>query len=86
MAKKVTKVEKTKLAEGMLMAEYLQRCLLPVPAEEALAWHSRPGAFGRLLPPWEKIEIVKPAQSLANGSRAELVLKLGPFRKRWIAR
>lgn len=71
--------------EETLMAEFIQRCLLPVSAEEALAWHSRPGAFDRLLPPWEKIEIVKPAPSLTNGSRAELALTLGPFRKRWIA-
>lgn len=67
------------------MPEFLQRSLMPVSAEDLFAWHSRLGAFDRLLPPWERIEIRQPARSLANGERAELVLRIGPFRRRWIA-
>ncbi len=31
---------------------------LPASAEEALAWHARPGALERLTPPWERTEVV----------------------------
>jgi hypothetical protein len=30
---------------------------LPVSAAEAFAWHTRPGAFERLAPPWSAPEI-----------------------------
>ncbi len=58
---------------------------MPVPADELLAWHARPGAFERLLPPWENIELVQAARSLADGNRAEFRLRIGPLRKTWIA-
>lgn len=67
------------------MSEFVQRSLMPASAEELFAWHARPGAFDRLLPPWERVEICQPARSLANGERAELVMRIGPFGQRWIA-
>lgn len=67
------------------MSEFVQRSLIPTSALDLLAWHSRPGAFDRLLPPWERVEIRQPARSLANGDQAELVMRIGPFRQRWIA-
>src|SRR5688500_12369463 len=30
---------------------------LPASAEEASAWHARPGALERLTPPWERAEV-----------------------------
>jgi ligand-binding SRPBCC domain-containing protein len=67
------------------MSEIVQRSLMPVSAEELLAWHARPGAFERLMPPWERIELRRAAHSLTNGERAEFVIPIGPFRKRWVA-
>lgn len=67
------------------MTEFVQRSSMPASAEELFAWHARPGAFERLLPPWERIEIRQPAWSLANGARAELVIRIGPFRQRMVA-
>lgn len=58
---------------------------MPALAEELLAWHSRPGAFERLLPPWETIELREPATALTGGARAELSVRIGPIRRRWIA-
>ncbi|MDR4534767.1 TIGR01777 family oxidoreductase [Glutamicibacter sp. PS] len=48
---------------------------LPVSVDEAFAWHARPGAMTRLLPPWQPVRAVRESQSLASG-RAEL--RLGP--------
>ena len=35
------------------------RSAMPASAAEVYAWHSRPAAFARLLPPWERIEIIR---------------------------
>lgn len=67
------------------MPEFIHRSLMPASAEELFAWHSRPGAFERLVPPWERLEIRRPVRSLANGDRAEVLMRIGPFRQRWIA-
>ena len=37
------------------------------PAECVFAWHSRPGALARLLPPWQPVRVVKEAGSLRDG-------------------
>jgi uncharacterized protein len=57
---------------------------LPVSAEQLFAWHCRPGAFERLAPPWEAVELIS-TEGLSEGSRAELCMKVGPFRQKWIA-
>ena len=58
---------------------------LPVSANEAFAWHARAGAIDRLIPPWERVQITKPSNGIASGSRVELVKWLGPLPLRWIA-
>ncbi|CAN5331918.1 hypothetical protein BH23CHL1_BH23CHL1_07760 [soil metagenome] len=61
------------------------RSLIPAPAEELFDWHARPGAFERLVPPWQKVEIVFRDGSIRDGDRLGMDLKAGPFRKRWLA-
>ncbi len=46
---------------------------LPAPAEEVFAWHARPGALTRLLPPWWPARVVSEATSLRDG---QAVLRL----------
>ena len=53
-------------------------------ADELFSWHTRPGAFERLCPPWQSIEIEEPA-AIEDGSRVKLRLKKGPVRFRWTA-
>ena len=48
---------------------------------EVFAWHERPGALPRLVPPWQPLKVAEEAQSLAGG-RAVLQL---PGRVRWVA-
>ena len=50
-------------------------------ADEVFAWHGRPGALTRLLPPWQPVRIGQEAGSLRDG-RAVLLL---PGRVRWVA-
>lgn len=58
---------------------------LPVSAEAAYEWHTRPGAFERLLPPWESAHIVERRGGFESGS-VVLEVALGPVRRRWVAR
>jgi uncharacterized protein len=59
------------------------RCSSVVPAEldEVFAWHSKPGAITRLMPPWQPVRVVREAPSLREG-RAVLAL---PGGLRWVA-
>ena len=58
---------------------------LPASAEEAFAWHERPGAFERLTPPWERVEVVERTGGIENGARATLRVHAGPVPLRWVA-
>jgi uncharacterized protein (TIGR01777 family) len=59
---------------------------LPVSAEAAFAWHERPGAFERLLPPWERVSVVEQTGGLEDGARLALRVRYGPVSLRWVAR
>lgn len=58
---------------------------LPVPVEMAFAYHDRPGALNRLMPPWESVEIESSDQSLAPGSRVVMKMSVLGIGKRWVA-
>jgi uncharacterized protein len=51
------------------------------PLTEVFAWHTRPGAMRRLVPPWQPMKVLAETESLADG-RAVLGL---PGGLRWVA-
>ena len=51
------------------------------PLAEVFAWHTRPGAMSRLVPPWQPMTVVAETESLADG---KAVLGL-PGGLRWVA-
>jgi len=51
------------------------------PIDTVFAWHERPGAFERLMPPWQPVHLIAEAGSLADG-RAVIGL---PGGIRWVA-
>lgn len=53
------------------------------PAAEVFAWHERPGAFARLCPPWERVEVVASEGGIRDGARVSLRTKVGPVWTRW---
>ena len=55
-----------------------RRTLMPASAAEVYAFHERPDALARLIPPWERGEVVVPPTSLAKGTRVVLRQWLGP--------
>ncbi len=55
--------------------------LIDAPIESVIAWHERPGAIERLLPPWLPLRVAEESRSLADGTA---VLRL-PLGIRWSA-
>lgn len=61
---------------------YAGSVLVDAPVDEVFAWHERPGALQRMLPPWQPIRVESEAESLRGG---QAVLRL-PGGVRWVAR
>jgi len=55
------------------------------PLEALSAFHLQANAFEKLTPPWEKVQILKRPEQIRNGARAKILVKVGPFRKIWVA-
>ncbi|QDU70976.1 TIGR01777 family oxidoreductase [Mucisphaera calidilacus] len=53
-----------------------RRSDIPVPASELYAWHTRPGAFERLVPPWQDVRVLRREGSIHDGDRIDL--RVGP--------
>ena len=58
---------------------------VPFTADEVYAWHARPGAFERLAPPWERLEILERSGGLEDGARTVVRVRVGPAAVRWVA-
>lgn len=59
---------------------------LPASREDAFAWHTRPGALERLVPPWEKVQILTSDGSVRDGAKVSMrVPYFGPLKKTWVA-
>lgn len=67
------------------MTEFTKRSTFPVPVHELFAWHSRPGAFQRLTPPWESVEMEVDEGGIQEGARKVMVMRMGPVPLRWEA-
>jgi uncharacterized protein (TIGR01777 family) len=65
--------------------EFAKQSPMPASPAELFDWHARPGAFARLAPPWERIEVVGGFPEIAEGSRVTLRMAKGPLRLRWVA-
>jgi len=64
---------------------YEKRSVLDTKSSDLFAWHTRPGAFERLAPPWEHIRVLSRYGGIADGGRVTMVIKRGPLTIRWEA-
>jgi uncharacterized protein (TIGR01777 family) len=69
----------------MTDSHFLRRLKLPVSADEAYAWHERPGAFERLAPPWDVVEVVERHGSIHPGDRIVVRLWIAGLPIHWVA-
>lgn len=70
----------------MSIATFMKTSEIQARASDVFAWHQSPKALKTLIPPWEKVTVEQVPASLANGAVAVLVLHVGPFKLRWVAR
>jgi uncharacterized protein len=59
------------------------RIELDHPVETVFRWHTRPGAFERLTPPWESVRVLERDGGLQPGARVLLGLRKGPTELKW---
>ncbi len=64
---------------------FVYRSRIAAPAAEVFRWHTRPGAFERLTPPWEPVEVVEKTGGIETGARIVLRLRFGPFSRLWVS-
>lgn len=67
------------------MPRFERRSVVPASAEELCAWHGRPGAFDRLNPSFDPVEVVERTGGLEVGARTVILLSVGPVKQRWVA-
>jgi uncharacterized protein (TIGR01777 family) len=58
---------------------------MPAPVEALWAWHLRPGALERLLPPWDRVRVIDRTGGVEHGSRVTLSVPFGPLSLRWVS-
>jgi len=63
---------------------FVYRSRIDAPAEEVFAWHERPGAFERLQPPWESVQVIQRTGGIRDGDRVILQTRVGPVAVRWV--
>lgn len=68
------------------MPVFRRRAELDFPVEEVFAWHTRPGAFERLTPPWESVRVLERSGGMSDGGRVLLGLRKGPAELKWEVR
>lgn len=67
-------------------SNYIAQTVLPTSVDESFAYHDRPGALQRLVPPWESVELEYSDHSLAVGSRVVMKTKVMGVPLRWVAK
>ena len=59
---------------------------MPVSAQKLFDWHGSPGAFSRLTPPWQTVELLREDPGLQTGKRIDLKLSTPLGKRVWRAR
>ncbi len=65
------------------MEIFVYRSRIGAPADEVFRWHASPGAFARLAPPWQPLEVVEQHGGIEPGGSVTLCVPAGPAKIRW---
>lgn len=69
----------------MIVRKFIKQSEMPAPVEALFAYHEHPDAFKRLLPPWQRVELIESSGSLKVGSRVVIRIRSGPFSTTWVS-
>ncbi len=56
---------------------------IDAPVEMLFQYHERPGAFNRINPPWEPVELMEHTGGIRDGAKVDLKFQIGPVPLRW---
>ncbi|GAC1463549.1 MAG: hypothetical protein NVSMB9_01140 [Isosphaeraceae bacterium] len=65
--------------------QFIKESRISATPAQVFAFHESAGAFRRLTPPWEKVEVVRDPGSIRPGSQVVLQTRLGPIPLKWVA-
>ena len=65
------------------MQRFRQESRFPVPPPDVFAWHERPGAFERLVPPWATVHVRGRRGTIRDGDEVVMELRKGPLHLTW---
>lgn len=65
------------------MPEFACEREVPFPVADVFAWHMRPGALERLIPPWADARVVSREGGISDGGRVHVRVKRGPVAFDW---
>lgn len=66
-----------------MMSEFLYQSTIDGSAEDVFRWHTRKGAFERLNPPWDPVEVIERTGGIRDGDRVKVRMRLGPIPIDW---
>ena len=69
----------------MAEKQFLQCAEIPASREALWRWHTRPGAFERLSPPWENVQLASGDITIADGEQATIELRKHGVKQKWVA-
>ena len=67
------------------MPTFEKRSEMPVPRDALFAYHARPGAIERLIPPFQSARVVEKSDNIRDGARVVIEVQVGPIRQRVVA-
>lgn len=67
------------------MPVFEYKSTIPVDPWELFQYHARPGAFDRLVPPWDDVETVSVVGGLHDGGLRTMKVRKGPISITWVA-
>lgn len=62
------------------MPQFVHESEIPFPVSEVFAWHMRPRALERLLPPWEDVRVVSREGGIDDGGLVRVRARRGPLK------
>lgn len=65
------------------LIRFVRTVALPASAQAVFDWHEAPGAFNRLTPPREPVQVISHTGGIRDGARVCLRVGPWPFRLRW---
>lgn len=63
--------------------KFVQRVQVDAPVDLLFSWHQNSAAFGRLEPPFQKVDVIEKDGGIEDGDKVSLAIPFGPLKISW---